>query len=162
MWVGPSVAAEVVRTLVDAFPACGLGVFVATDGTLYQTEVYAASHTPVAAPPLISLHSHGSQASHTSYASSFRASSSHAAHASSSSHASHASHPSTSSYASSKLVATTKRWGGRPVLLLLGIDWGSTTSIRCITRPSRCSTPSLNLSASRAVCRSSSYYFVGV
>ncbi|KAJ6467168.1 hypothetical protein C8R47DRAFT_1152898, partial [Mycena vitilis] len=29
-------------TLVDAFPACELGVSVATDGTLYQTEVYAA------------------------------------------------------------------------------------------------------------------------
>ncbi|KAJ7216903.1 hypothetical protein C8J57DRAFT_1732410 [Mycena rebaudengoi] len=45
MWVGPSAAAEAVTTLVDAFPACGLGVSVATDGTLYQTEVYAASHT---------------------------------------------------------------------------------------------------------------------
>ncbi|KAJ7245089.1 hypothetical protein C8J57DRAFT_1191054 [Mycena rebaudengoi] len=46
MWFGPSAAAGAVRTLVDAFPACGLGVSVATDGTLYQTEVYAASHTP--------------------------------------------------------------------------------------------------------------------
>ncbi|KAJ7208129.1 hypothetical protein C8J57DRAFT_1484504 [Mycena rebaudengoi] len=45
MWVGPSAAAEAVTTLVDAFPACGPGVSVATDGTLYQTEVYAASHT---------------------------------------------------------------------------------------------------------------------
>ncbi|KAJ7673051.1 hypothetical protein DFH06DRAFT_1123801 [Mycena polygramma] len=34
-------------TLVDAFPACGLGVSVATDGTLYQTKVYAASHSPL-------------------------------------------------------------------------------------------------------------------
>jgi hypothetical protein len=74
------------RTLVDAFPACGLGVSVATDGTLYQTEVYAMSHTPVAAPPLESHHSHGSQASHTSYASSPSCASSHAANASSSSH----------------------------------------------------------------------------
>ncbi|KAJ7851011.1 hypothetical protein B0H14DRAFT_2581634 [Mycena olivaceomarginata] len=32
--------------LVDAFPAYGLRVSVATDGTLYQTEVYAASRSP--------------------------------------------------------------------------------------------------------------------
>ncbi|KAJ7215258.1 hypothetical protein C8J57DRAFT_1255537 [Mycena rebaudengoi] len=61
MWFGPSAAAGAVRTLVDAFPACGLGVSVATDGMLYQTEVYTASHTPVVAPPLKSHHSHGSQ-----------------------------------------------------------------------------------------------------
>ncbi|KAJ7249823.1 hypothetical protein C8J57DRAFT_1355705, partial [Mycena rebaudengoi] len=47
MWFGPSAAAGAVRTLVDASPACGLGVSVATDGTLYQTEVYAVSHTPL-------------------------------------------------------------------------------------------------------------------
>ncbi|KAJ7660599.1 hypothetical protein B0H17DRAFT_1212473 [Mycena rosella] len=33
-------------TLVGAFPVCGLGVSVAIDGTLYPTEVYAASHSP--------------------------------------------------------------------------------------------------------------------
>ncbi|KAJ7249836.1 peptidase family C54-domain-containing protein [Mycena rebaudengoi] len=125
MWFGPSAAAGAVRTLVDAFPACGLGVSVATDGTLCQTEVYAASHTPVIAPRLKSHHSHGSQASHTSYtSSSSRASSLHAAHASSSSHASHVSYPNTSSYAGSKPAATTKRWGDRPMLLLLGIRLG--------------------------------------
>ncbi|KAJ7362817.1 hypothetical protein DFH08DRAFT_951049 [Mycena albidolilacea] len=32
--------------LVDAFPAYGLRVSVATDGTLYQAEVYAASRSP--------------------------------------------------------------------------------------------------------------------
>ncbi|KAJ7714766.1 peptidase family C54-domain-containing protein [Mycena maculata] len=48
MWFGPSAAAGAVRMLVDGFPACGLGVSVATDGTLYQTEVYAASHSPAA------------------------------------------------------------------------------------------------------------------
>ncbi|KAJ7330308.1 peptidase family C54-domain-containing protein [Mycena albidolilacea] len=46
MWFGPSAAAGALRMLVDAFPACGLGVSVATDGTLYQTEVFAASHSP--------------------------------------------------------------------------------------------------------------------
>jgi hypothetical protein len=35
--------------LVEAFPACGLGVSLATDGTLYQTEVFAASHSPASA-----------------------------------------------------------------------------------------------------------------
>ncbi|KAJ7239736.1 hypothetical protein C8J57DRAFT_1528079 [Mycena rebaudengoi] len=48
MWLGPSAAVGAMRTLVDAFPACGLDVSVATDSTLYQTEVYAASHIPVA------------------------------------------------------------------------------------------------------------------
>ncbi|KAJ7096804.1 hypothetical protein C8R44DRAFT_889408 [Mycena epipterygia] len=37
------------RILADAFPACGLGdVSVATDGTFYQTEVYAASRSAAA------------------------------------------------------------------------------------------------------------------
>ncbi|KAF8215429.1 hypothetical protein K438DRAFT_1955408 [Mycena galopus ATCC 62051] len=31
--------------LVDSFPACGLGVSVVTDSTLYQTEVFVASHS---------------------------------------------------------------------------------------------------------------------
>ncbi|KAJ7768135.1 hypothetical protein DFH07DRAFT_954710 [Mycena maculata] len=34
------------RMLVDGFPSCGLGVSVAPDGTLYRTEVFAASHSP--------------------------------------------------------------------------------------------------------------------
>ncbi|KAJ6600911.1 hypothetical protein B0H10DRAFT_2230627 [Mycena sp. CBHHK59/15] len=34
--------------LVDAFSACSIGVSVATDGTQYQTEVFAASHLPAA------------------------------------------------------------------------------------------------------------------
>ncbi|KAF7325237.1 hypothetical protein MKEN_00568200 [Mycena kentingensis (nom. inval.)] len=46
MWFGPSAAGTAVRTLVDGFPACGLGVAVAQDGTLYQTDVFAASHAP--------------------------------------------------------------------------------------------------------------------
>ncbi|KAJ7241743.1 hypothetical protein C8J57DRAFT_72557 [Mycena rebaudengoi] len=48
MWLGPSAAVGAMRTLAVAFPACGLGVSVATDSTLYQTEVYTVSHTPVA------------------------------------------------------------------------------------------------------------------
>jgi hypothetical protein len=32
---------------VEAFPSSGLAVAVATDGTLYQTEVFAASHSPI-------------------------------------------------------------------------------------------------------------------
>ncbi|KAJ7633820.1 hypothetical protein DFH06DRAFT_1175230 [Mycena polygramma] len=62
MWFGPSAAAGALRTLVDAFPACGLGVSVATDGTLYQTEVFAASHSPhsVASSSATSVSSSGS------------------------------------------------------------------------------------------------------
>ncbi|KAJ7082563.1 hypothetical protein B0H17DRAFT_1215916 [Mycena rosella] len=48
--------------LVDAFPACGPGVFVATDGTLYQTEVYAASHWPAALASLQHQHASASSA----------------------------------------------------------------------------------------------------
>ncbi|KAK7031343.1 cysteine protease [Favolaschia claudopus] len=44
-WFGPSIAAGAIKTLVHAFPACGLGVSVATDGVLYQTSVFDASHT---------------------------------------------------------------------------------------------------------------------
>ncbi|KAF8154943.1 peptidase family C54-domain-containing protein [Crassisporium funariophilum] len=43
-WFGPSVAAGAIRTLVHAYQDCGLAVSVATDSTLYQTQVYAASH----------------------------------------------------------------------------------------------------------------------
>ncbi|KAJ6471697.1 hypothetical protein DFH09DRAFT_479239 [Mycena vulgaris] len=46
MWFGPSAAAGAVRTIVGAFPTCGFGVSVATDGTLHQTEVFAMSHSP--------------------------------------------------------------------------------------------------------------------
>ncbi|KAF9477390.1 hypothetical protein BDN70DRAFT_861911 [Pholiota conissans] len=43
-WFGPSVAAGALRTLVNSFPECGLSVALATDGTLYQSQVFAASH----------------------------------------------------------------------------------------------------------------------
>ncbi|KAJ7132069.1 hypothetical protein C8R44DRAFT_871062 [Mycena epipterygia] len=44
MWFGPSIAAGAIKALVQAFPECGLGVSVATDGVLYQTSVFEASH----------------------------------------------------------------------------------------------------------------------
>ncbi|KAJ7901555.1 hypothetical protein B0H13DRAFT_1882891 [Mycena leptocephala] len=37
-------------TLVEAFPAYGLGVSVATDGTLFQTEVFVVSHARMGGP----------------------------------------------------------------------------------------------------------------
>ncbi|KAF8625147.1 hypothetical protein AX17_006925 [Amanita inopinata Kibby_2008] len=43
-WFGPSTAAGAIKTLVHAFPECGIGVAVATDIGLYQTDVYTASH----------------------------------------------------------------------------------------------------------------------
>ncbi|KAJ3800777.1 hypothetical protein GGU11DRAFT_742209 [Lentinula aff. detonsa] len=44
MWFGPSTAAGAIKFLVHAYPDAGLGVAVATDGLLTQTDVYAASH----------------------------------------------------------------------------------------------------------------------
>ncbi|KAF8196684.1 hypothetical protein K438DRAFT_1967699 [Mycena galopus ATCC 62051] len=44
-WFGPSIAAGAIKALVHAFPACGLGVSVATDSVLYQSSVFEASHT---------------------------------------------------------------------------------------------------------------------
>ncbi|KAJ6472181.1 hypothetical protein C8R47DRAFT_1221943 [Mycena vitilis] len=69
MWFGPSAAAGALRTLVDAFPACGLGVSVASDGTLYHTEIFAASHSPAASSSATSVsssgsHDHGKASSH--------------------------------------------------------------------------------------------------
>ncbi|KAL0576416.1 Cysteine protease atg4 [Marasmius crinis-equi] len=49
-WFGPSTAAGAIKTLVHAFPQSGLGVSVATDGTLYQTDVFAASHSSTTVP----------------------------------------------------------------------------------------------------------------
>ncbi|KAJ7208547.1 hypothetical protein GGX14DRAFT_633329 [Mycena pura] len=44
MRFGPSAAASALQSLVNGSPACGLGVCVATDSTLFQSEVFAASH----------------------------------------------------------------------------------------------------------------------
>jgi hypothetical protein len=68
-WFGHSVAAGAIRsvricflrhlltgtcrTLVSQFPECGLAVAVATDSTLYQSQVFTASHVVVL--PIIDL-----------------------------------------------------------------------------------------------------------
>ena len=67
-WFGPSTAAGAIkcvialilfhtvpkiicRTLVRAFPQAGLGVYVAADGgTIYESEVFEASHSTFGAP----------------------------------------------------------------------------------------------------------------
>lgn len=38
------------RALVHAFPKAGLGVSVAADSVIYQSDVYAASHSPIGSP----------------------------------------------------------------------------------------------------------------
>jgi hypothetical protein len=38
------------RALVNAFPKAGLGVSVAADSVVYQSDVYAASHNPIGSP----------------------------------------------------------------------------------------------------------------
>lgn len=43
-WFGPSTAAGAIKTLISNFPEAGLGVSVATDGMLFQTDVFTASH----------------------------------------------------------------------------------------------------------------------
>ncbi|KAJ6583271.1 hypothetical protein B0H10DRAFT_2097382 [Mycena sp. CBHHK59/15] len=73
--------------LVEAFSACGLGVSIATDGTLYQTEVFTASHSPAftpSSPSVTSVSSHG--------------------------------HSSSSHGSGSKKGKESKKWGDRPVL----------------------------------------------
>jgi hypothetical protein len=72
----------------------GLGVFVATDGTLYQTEVFAASHSPITASSessAPSVFSHGSQGRGSS-----------------------------SGHSKGGKDAREEMWRDRPVLLLLG------------------------------------------
>ncbi|EIW65350.1 cysteine protease ATG4 [Trametes versicolor FP-101664 SS1] len=44
-WFGPSTAAGAIKTLVHAFPEATLGVANAVDGTLYESDVYAASRS---------------------------------------------------------------------------------------------------------------------
>ncbi|KAJ7881837.1 hypothetical protein B0H13DRAFT_2667498 [Mycena leptocephala] len=93
MWFGLS-AAVALRTLVEAFPTAGLGFSVATDGTLYPTDVFAASHSPIAA-------------------------SSESSAASVSSHGSHG-RGSSSGHSKGEKDAREKVWGDRSVPLLLG------------------------------------------
>lgn len=44
-WFGPSTAAGALKTLANSFPICGLSVASAVDGTIYKSDVYAASNT---------------------------------------------------------------------------------------------------------------------
>ncbi|KAF7378518.1 hypothetical protein MSAN_00279400 [Mycena sanguinolenta] len=125
MWFGPSAAASALRMLVDAFPTCGLGVSVATDGTLYQNELRRPSplRTDTALPPP---------------------------------------HRGSSRGKDKESKGKEKRWGDRPVLLLLGIRLGLDgvnpiyyeTVKRLYTFPQ-----SVGIAGGRP---SSSYYFVGV
>ncbi|KAI0716156.1 peptidase family C54-domain-containing protein [Cerioporus squamosus] len=55
-WFGPSTAAGAIKTLVHNFPDAGLGVAVATDSTLYESDVYAASRSPMYS---VRRHGHG-------------------------------------------------------------------------------------------------------
>ncbi|KAG9093086.1 Cysteine protease atg4 [Ceratobasidium sp. UAMH 11750] len=43
-WFGPSTAAGSIKTLVHAFPEAQLSVSLAVDGTVFASDVYAASH----------------------------------------------------------------------------------------------------------------------
>ncbi|EGN97189.1 cysteine protease required for autophagy [Serpula lacrymans var. lacrymans S7.3] len=49
-WFGPSTAAGAIKTLVHAFPEAGLGVSVASDGVIFQSDVYAASNAYIGSP----------------------------------------------------------------------------------------------------------------
>ncbi|KAI0917727.1 hypothetical protein AcV5_003899 [Taiwanofungus camphoratus] len=49
-WFGPSTAAGAIRKLVHAFPEAALGVSVASDGVVYQSDVYAASNSSIGSP----------------------------------------------------------------------------------------------------------------
>ncbi|KAJ7712200.1 hypothetical protein B0H16DRAFT_581340 [Mycena metata] len=113
MWSGPSTAAGTLRTLVDAFPICDLAVSVAADGTFSQTDVFAASHSPTFSSSSKSSSSHGQG--------SVSSSSSHGHGRGSTSSSAH-SHSSRRKEKDGK--EETKRWGDRPVLLLLGIKLG--------------------------------------
>ncbi|KAG8220332.1 cysteine protease required for autophagy [Butyriboletus roseoflavus] len=61
-WFGPSTAAGAIKTLVHAFPEAGLGVAVAADGVVYQTDVYAASNVHIGSPRRHARSSWGGQA----------------------------------------------------------------------------------------------------
>ncbi|TFK48111.1 hypothetical protein OE88DRAFT_604347 [Heliocybe sulcata] len=49
-WFGPSTAAGAIKTLVNSFPEANLGVAVAVDSVVYQSDVYAASHGHLGSP----------------------------------------------------------------------------------------------------------------
>ncbi|KIY53156.1 hypothetical protein FISHEDRAFT_63526 [Fistulina hepatica ATCC 64428] len=45
-WFGPSTAAGAIKTLLHAYPNAGIGVAVATDNVVFESEVFAASFSP--------------------------------------------------------------------------------------------------------------------
>ncbi|KAJ7015817.1 hypothetical protein C8F04DRAFT_1284659 [Mycena alexandri] len=141
------IAAAFVSTLAHAFPICGLGVSVATDGTFCQTDVFAATHSPA-------------------FSSSSNPSSSHG-HGTGSSFWSHGCSTSSSAYSHGSRrkekdgKEATKRWGDRPVLLVLGIKLGieGVNPVRYETiKPLYTFPQSVGIAGG---CPSSSCYFVG-
>ncbi|KZT24290.1 hypothetical protein NEOLEDRAFT_1163305 [Neolentinus lepideus HHB14362 ss-1] len=60
-WFGPSTAAGAIKTLVHAFPDANLGVAVAVDSVVYQSDVYAASHGHLGSPRRFTRASWGSR-----------------------------------------------------------------------------------------------------
>ncbi|KAL4074355.1 peptidase family C54-domain-containing protein [Scleroderma yunnanense] len=61
-WFGPSTAAGAIKTLVHAFPEAGLGVAVAADGVVYQSDVYVASNVHMHSPRRMARSSWGGRA----------------------------------------------------------------------------------------------------
>ncbi|KAI0259535.1 hypothetical protein BC834DRAFT_943164 [Gloeopeniophorella convolvens] len=49
-WFGPSTAAGAIKTLVHSFPEASLGISVAVDSQVFQSDVYSASHPPANSP----------------------------------------------------------------------------------------------------------------
>ncbi|KAJ6583627.1 hypothetical protein DFH09DRAFT_1360184 [Mycena vulgaris] len=102
----PPAAAGASRTLIDVYPVCGLGFSVVTDGTLYQTEVYAASRS--AAAPSNAL---GHSSSRPSSSGCLQTSSGHPSGG-------------RSGKKCDRKGKDGKGWGDRPVLLMLDIRLG--------------------------------------
>ncbi|KAI6037530.1 hypothetical protein EDC04DRAFT_3142101, partial [Pisolithus marmoratus] len=61
-WFGPSTAASAIKTLVHTLPEAGLGVAVATDGVVYQTDAYSASNVHMRSPWRLARSSWGGRA----------------------------------------------------------------------------------------------------
>ncbi|KAJ6600576.1 hypothetical protein DFH09DRAFT_596776 [Mycena vulgaris] len=139
MCLGPSAAAGALRMLVDAYPVCGLGVSVAID-RMYQTEVFAALHSPRGALPrgVVARAWVRSQAS---------ASSSGHSHGTAHGHG----------------YAKPRRGRDRPVLLLLGIRLGLLDGMNSFYHETIEMLYTFPQSVGIAGGRpSSSYYFVGL
>ncbi|KAF8258085.1 hypothetical protein EI94DRAFT_1755794 [Lactarius quietus] len=49
-WFGPSTTAGAIKSLVQSFPDASLGISVAVDSQVFQTDVYLASHPPTQSP----------------------------------------------------------------------------------------------------------------